>query len=65
MSNYAARLDGVRRNGGITPHVFRMCTRWCLKRQLHAMTTLLPKKEVLIAKAKDAEWASEQILVLW
>jgi len=29
------------------------------------MATLLPKKEVLIAKAKDVEWASEQILVLW
>jgi len=28
------------------------------------MTTLLPKKEVLTANAKDAEWASEQILVL-
>jgi hypothetical protein len=29
------------------------------------MATMLPKKEVLIAKAKDAEWISEQILVLW
>jgi hypothetical protein len=29
------------------------------------MVTLLPKKEVLTANAKAAEWASEHILVLW
>lgn len=29
------------------------------------MVTLLPKKEALLANAKDAEWAPEHILVLW